>query len=1540
MAGSFGSIALALAGLVAPIQERFGPGGARALAAELGLRFPASIDTHAAIVSASGEADQVLHAIPKLAEELAVATDDTAVIEKGLRLAGAITLAVKALGSVGTAFRTAGATSGIPAAELAAFASGFSARMLDYLLAREAEARSGIGEALEFIGAIENTDMPAGDASHPEYVRRTVHLDKLFAFLANPAGALRDRYGWGAPGFTGVLLFAILAKVLRQLGVPVIEDTVGESPVLDAVFVEAKPQSTGTASSIELTVVNPMPPLSLEKIDIGDLTVEFELELPLPVNTKLVIGSDDSVRLIPPDGAPLEADLSAKVTAGKKDGTPYLLIGEAGGSRLEAKELSASAGVGLGWDPAAGHATGSLHLGGTVKGLKLLVDASKGDGFVQKILAGARIEAEFDLSFTLDTEHGLQLGGSGGLDIQVPVHLELGPVEVQNLYLAARFGDGSVPIELSAGFSASLGPIQTSVERLGVLVDLSFPDGGGNVGPAQLDFGFKPPNGVGLAINAGIVTGGGYLYFDPDRGEYAGALELEIAGFIAVKAIGLITTRMPDGSDGFSLLIVISTEFGAGGIQLGFGFTLLGVGGILGLNRRMNFVALVEGVVTGSIESVMFPKDVVANAPRIISDLRRFFPPEEGRFLVGPMAKIGWGTPALVTVSLGVIVEIPPGNIAILGVLKCALPTEDVALIVLQVNFIGALEVDKSRLWFFATLFDSRVLTMTIDGGMGLLIDWSDNPEFVLSVGGFHPSFKPPPLPFPVPQRLSVDILNTPGRLIRVSGYFAVTSNTVQFGAKAELRLGFSDFGLEGHLSFDALFQFSPFAFIIEISAGVSLKAFGVGLFSIDLNFTLSGTSPWRAHGSGSISLLFFEISADFDITWGEERTTTLPPVEVLGLLETEVRKFDGWQTRLPAGGFNPLVTLRTLTPGEDLVLHPLGTLFIQQRAIPLDVRIDRVGAQRPSDGKRFSVAPEPGKGLVRASVTGDKFAMAQFQDMDDAAKLSRPAYEHQDAGLELAAEKGAIESPRVVRRSARYELFIVDDEAPNPTLAGVRAVGRRSTRRSVRPRALVNGARQRGRLYRPPAAVFGQLLDGSSTARSSLSQHEARLRQPFAAEDTVLVTGDRFVVAFQRNNRQALAPAGAGSATSSFRSAATAEDALADWIVADPTLAEQLHVIRQTEVGDGTVAEPGTWSTVSTPTSVAVGAEAVRLGSGTVLVAGGVDATGAVVADTARYDPIAATWTLEPQPLTTARHRHTATKLRDGKAVVVGGLGTDGAPLASVEVYDPTAGTWITPAGVLGTARSGHSATAVDGRLLVAGGTSARGAALASIELLDPKSLTWTVAEPMSYARTGHQAVSLEDGTVLIVGGAVPTGDGDRALAFCELFDPKTNTWTQVGSLRTPRTGHQATLLEDGRVLVTGGDAVPVLPYRVDSLASAEVYDPDTKTWTSVPDLPGGGRTGHRCARTRNGAVVVGGLGRPVPSTGSASGYRAAALFDRTTNTWTPTEPLATGRWDFPAVDLADGRVFAVGGLALAGAAAPGPDPVEVAATAEIYLP
>ena len=81
---------------------------------------------------------------------------------------------------------------------------------------------------------------------------------------------------------------------------------------------------------------------------------------------------------------------------------------------------------------------------------------------------------------------------------------------------------------------------------------------------------------------------------------------------------------------------------------------------------------------------------------------------------------------------------------------------------------------------------------------------------------------------------------------IRIEGYFAVTSNTVQFGARAELFFGLDAINVQGHIAFDALFQFSPFYFIIEISASLSVKVFGIGLFSVSIR----GRSKGRRRGT------------------------------------------------------------------------------------------------------------------------------------------------------------------------------------------------------------------------------------------------------------------------------------------------------------------------------------------------------------------------------------------------------------------------------------------------------------------------------------------------------------------------------------------------------------------------------------------------------------------------------------------------------------------------------------------------------------------
>ena len=379
---------------------------------------------------------------------------------------------------------------------------------------------------------------------------------------------------------------------------------------------------------------------------------------------------------------------------------------------------------------------------------------SNADGFLATVLSGVHVEAGFDLGISWAPDTGIHITGGAQLEIDLPLHLTLGPITLPTLYLVAGASSSGLPIEISAALGLTLGPIQASVDRVGVKGLITFPDHGGNLGPANLAIDFKPPNGLGLAIDAGVVAGGGYISFNPDKGQYAGVFDLSLAEIVQVKIIGVLDTILPDGSHGFSFLLIITFDFPP--IQLGFGFTLNGVGGLGGVNRTMNTDALHAGFRAHTLNSVLFPPDPIANAPQIISNIENFFPPAEGRYLFGPMLEIGWGTPTLITLAVGVILEVPdPVRLVLLGLIDAGLPTTEAALIELHIDVLGILDFGAKTLSIDGSLYDSRVLIFSLAGDLALRLSWGDNPNFLFSLGGFNPHFSTAGLDVPNMHRLT-----------------------------------------------------------------------------------------------------------------------------------------------------------------------------------------------------------------------------------------------------------------------------------------------------------------------------------------------------------------------------------------------------------------------------------------------------------------------------------------------------------------------------------------------------------------------------------------------------------------------------------------------------------------------------------------------------------------------------------------------------------------------------------------------------------------
>jgi len=1134
--GTFEQIVTELSHALEPLASRLQPNFILPMLAEMGLKLPSGA-LSPALENAVAQTVTSAELLPGLIQDLvnAIEAEDIGdILSSGLQLAQQLITLISSLDTIATELNNLGPIPGLDPTDLTNFVNELPENLLDLLIVEYLEGYHGlISAVLELLGLVERLPMNVGstDPLQPEYIQKSLRLDRLGAFLQSPEDIINDVYGWGNSSLDAALILKRIATLIRAFDVPVAEKELpGNRPALE-IFL------------LTLTTTEGLTPQGLEAILMMAVAEGIQLEVPISDGVSLELNAQaalDSqlilrlqppadVTLLPPDGS-VQGQLTANIINVPVAPADVInLISIVGGSGLSAKRLSFGLVATFVMDTASGNAQGDFGVLGEIKGGKLRIAMDEGDGFLTEILSGIALEADFDLGFGWSAGSGVYFTGSGALEIQLPSHIDLGPIQLTAITLSVGIEGDTFPIALSTNINANLGPLQAVVEQIGVSIDLSFPpDGDGNIGPVDLGFSFKPPNGVGLSIDAGVVKGGGYLYFDFDKEEYAGVLELDLSGIVSVKAIGLITTRMPDGSEGFSLLLILTAEFGTP-LQLGFGFTLSGVGGLLGLSRTMRLEEIATGIRDGGINSIMFPQNVVENAPRIISDLNRYFPVEADTFLIGPMVQIGWGTPNLVTVSLGIIIEIP-GNIAILGVLKVVLPDEDAALIIIQVNFIGAIEFDKNRLWFFAALFESRVLYITLEGEMGLLVAWGEDASFVVSVGGFHPAFNPPPLPFGAVARISISILNTDFARIQIQGYFAVTSNSVQFGASVDLFFGLDAFNIDGHLAFDALFRFSPFYFIITISASLSVKVFGAGLFSVHMRGSLEGPTPWHVEGTGSISLLFFDIDVDFSHTWGNEAETTLPPIIVMPLLVEEYQKADNWLAVLPASN-QLLVSLREIE-GEtaDLILHPVGSLKVSQRLVPLGLTVDKIGNQKPSDANKFDVTVST-SGLDVHGEVKESFAVGQFFDKSDSELLNAKSFEPMKSGLELSVAGEQYHAPLAVKRVVRYEKIIIDT----------------NFKRFIRP------------FYTWIGSLFGLFLNGNAASRSVLSYKQQKELKPFS--ETVTVGTTLYSVAFTEDNT-----AYAESAMS-FTSQVQAQEYMNQQIAGDANLAQQIHVIPQVEM-------------------------------------------------------------------------------------------------------------------------------------------------------------------------------------------------------------------------------------------------------------------------------------------------------------------------------------------------------------------------------------
>jgi hypothetical protein len=302
-----------------------------------------------------------------------------------------------------------------------------------------------------------------------------------------------------------------------------------------------------------------------------------------------------------------------------------------------------------------------------------------------------------------------------------------------------------------------------------------------------------------------------------------------------------------------------------------------------------------------------------------------------------------------------------------------------------------------------------------------------------------------------------------------------------------------------------------------------------------------------------------------------------------------------------------------------------------------------------------------------------------------------------------------------------------------------------------------------------------------------------------------------------------------------------------------------------------------------------------VLLHSGKVLVAGG-DAHGFGVFPAELYDPITGMWS-RTGSMNWPEQNQKATLMPSGKVLVSGGV--------HPELYDPDTGTWDpTPTSPLVPHEDSTATLLASGKVLVAGGSGSTKENMDLAELYDPDTGLWLSTQPMQEGRFFHTATLLRSGKVLVVGGWTEEEGGKiKVLASAELYDPNTDTWTLTGSMAQARIEHTATLLPSGKVLVVG------CAY-LEAPCPTELYDPDTGTW-SITGSPITARGFHAATLLPSGKVLmVGGSNGTILS--------EAELYDPDTGTWTSAGTMASARYSSTATLLPWGSVLVTGGINL----------------------
>jgi hypothetical protein len=544
-------------------------------------------------------------------------------------------------------------------------------------------------------------------------------------------------------------------------------------------------------------------------------------------------------------------------------------------------------------------------------------------------------------------------------------------------------------------------------------------------GPPEL-LGRLPPTGITLAFGAGPAGGSGSL-------DYQSTPNQRLSGRFGLKlTIASVTTLaiLEESSGTFSLFSLLSARF-TPGLQLGFGFAISGIGGLIGINRGVDTGALEGQFRSGALTHALFGDDPIRDATSVLATLGAVFRARRGAQVFGPTLQLSWlkiGVGDLFTADIGVFMQLPgPSRIDILGSIRSAIPP----VFRLQLDLHGEIDLANELIGFHAVIVDSHIMGIfRITGEAIFRWRFGRDPYVVLTIGGFFPGFNPAPAQLPADIQRVGFVLDLPVSLpmsLRAEGYLAVTSNTFQFGILLEAGIDAGAFGAQGHIQLDAMLQFSPFYFEADFSAGFRVQLLGKTLHGVRCSGQISGPGPVVIRAEITYETPFFlpDISWRDTFVFGDPAPRQEARIHsVVDELALEMKAAHNLRAE---NGADPSVALRDQPSNDIPRLSPLGSLVWSQRRLPLGMRLEQVQNIPLETAQTAVVTVESIWQEDQKNPPQEGFNLAQYIALSDAQKLNMTGcYEEQPAGVRL--DQGLFYAGETAHPAAYDDIY-----RPNP---------------------------------------------------------------------------------------------------------------------------------------------------------------------------------------------------------------------------------------------------------------------------------------------------------------------------------------------------------------------------------------------------------------------------------------------------------------------------------------------------------------------------